>query len=579
MNFKLKTALAASLLLTVVGSVLSADEGISDDRQTANLIFRNGAVYTVDAARSWASAVAVTGNRIVYVGTDAGVEPFIGPATRIVDLRGRMLLPGFQDSHLHPGSAGLSMDRVRVGGVFDREQVFRAIREYVEAHPERPWIEGIGWEEGAFKPSGLPTRQMLDEIVWDRPAFLYNSSHHDGWANSRALEIAGITAATPDPPNGVIERNASGEPTGIWHERAMGLVARHIPAPNQQERLAGYRRALREFARHGITAIIDAASSEQDERDYSLLASNGELNVRTLTCQRYSPLRDDEEQIREFVTRRQKHASGSPRATCIKIGLDGIIEQHTGALLKPYTDRPETRGTPHVESERLQQLVNHLDQEGFQIQIHAIADRAVRESLNAFEAARQANGSRDARHHLAHVQLIDPVDIPRLRSLGVTANMTPFWGKGDDWAAYYGPIRLGPERSRRVYQHRTIRRAGGRVAWGTDWSVTTLVPVEGLEVAVTRRHLGGIDASGEPDNAWLPEERLTLADAIASYTISGAYLSFAERKRGSIEVSKLADLLVLEQNLFEVSELEIHKVHIDMTLFDGRVIYERKTDG
>ncbi len=571
-----RTALSLFVLLAAETPVPEANDGPIGEhngRQVADLVFRNGAVYTVDAARSWASAVAVAGNRIVYVGTDGGAAPFVGAGTRVVDLGGRMMLPGFQDSHLHPGGGGVGMTRIQLNGVFDRGEVFRLIEEYAQAHPELEWVVGRGWEADAFKPSGNPDRHMLDEIVTDRPAYLTFSGTHAAWVNSRALEIAGITAATPDPVSGVIRRDENGEPTGLLIDSAQGLVSRHIPPLTDQQRADGLRRAFTEFTRLGITAIHDASSSAEGERLYSRLLSNGELNLRAVTCQRYRPSGDDEEQIREFIARRQELPSGNLRATCIKIGNDGIIEQRTGALLEPYSDLPVVY-EPHVEAERLKQLVTRLDREGFQVQIHAIGDRAVRESLDAFEAARQANGPRDSRHSMAHVQLIDPADVTRLRPLGVVANMTPFWGKGDDWTAIYNLRHLGPDRAQRVYNHRTLVQAGVRLVWGTDWAVTSLRPLDGLEVAVTRRHLGGVDPYGETDSAWAPNERLTLAESIAAYTISGAYLSFDEQQRGSIEVGKLADLVVLEKNLFDVPELEIHEVRTDMTVFDGTVVYE-----
>ena len=564
-----------TIVAALIASMAIASSVSGLPRAAADLVFRNGDVYTVDAARSWASAVAVTGNRIVYVGVDAGVEALVGPGTRVIDLQGRMLLPGFQDSHIHPGGGGLSMERVNVGGVFERDTVFRIIQDYADANPDREWIQGRGWEEGAFKPSGLPDRHMLDEIVTDRPAFLANSSGHDGWANTRALEIAGVTASTPDPPNGVIERDATGEPTGILHERAMGLVRRHIPLPTRRDRLDGYRRAFGEFARYGITAIMDASTSPESEADYVALADARELNARTILCQRYSPTGDDDEQLREFLRRREQLRDTSVRASCVKIGLDGLIEQYTGALLEPYTDRPDFRGHLTVEPQRLQRLVTRLDAEGFQIQVHVMGDRAIRAILDAFEAGQRANGRRDSRHHLAHVHFPDPTDVPRLRTLGVIANMSPFWGRGDDWETYFAPRRLGPERSLQLLVHRSILAAGARLAFGTDWAVTSVVPVEGLETAVTRRHLGGVDPYGETDQAWEPEERITLGEAIAAYTISGAYLSFDERERGSIDVGKLADLVVLDKNLFEMPPLTIHEAAVEMTVFDGRVIYER----
>jgi hypothetical protein len=541
----------------------------------AELVFFNGSVYTVDAARTWASAVAVAGGRIVFVGEDAGARGFVGPETRVIDLRGRMLLPGFQDSHIHP-RGGIYLTKVRLHSVLDPEEVFRRIKAYADAHPEQAWIEGAGWEVAAFKPAGVPTRAMLDALVPDRPAFLTASDGHTGWANSKALALAGITRDTPDPPNGIIGRDPETRaPNGVLYEAAMVLVRRHIPPPTADERLEGIRGALRELNAHGVTALVDAGASPETDAAFAELARAGALTARTVLCQSFDPARGDDEQAQEFLERRRRLPAGSPRATCVKLMLDGIIEQYTGALLEPYLDRPAEQGPLFLERERLQRLVTRLDAEGFQIHIHAIGDRAVREALDALAAAQGANGPRSRRHCLAHVELIHPADIPRLRQLGVAANMTPLWARGDDINLVFTEPRLGPERSRWLYPHKTILDTGGRLVWGTDWPVTSLAPLEGIETAVSRQLLGGRDAAGNPDRAWIPEERLALEQAIAAYTIAGAWLAFEDRERGSIELSKRADLVVLEKNLFEVPPQEIHRVRVEMTVLDGRIVYER----
>ena len=574
-----RTSVALALLATAVAVLVVLGSTAADSNgvfaTTADIVFLGGAVYNVDPVGTQAAAVAVAGNRISYVGDDTGARQLIGVETLVVELNGRSILPGFHDSHIHPASGGLSLDRVRLDGLVDRNDVFTRIQEYAERHPDRPWVVGGGWLEAAFKPSGVPDRQMLDELVPDRPALLRNASGHQGWANSQALEIAGIKADTPDPPNGRIDHDEHGEPSGILQESAQGLVAKHVPPLSEDEQLGVYRAAFREMARYGITSIMDASSSASAEANLALLEGFGELTVRVIQCQRYSPVRDDNEQIAEFIERREVLGDGQLQATCIKIGLDGIIEHHTASVLEPYVDMPGDRGPIFVEPERLRRLVTRLDAEGFQVQIHAIADRSAREALNAFEAARDANGRRDARHHIAHLQLVDSVDIPRMAELEVVANMTPIWGRGDDWETVFAARVLGPERAKRLLLHNSILRAGARLAWGTDWPVTTISPMEGIETSVTRRYLGGLDPYGQPDTSWLPDERISLERSIAGYTMAGAYLAFAEKDRGSIEVGKLADLVVLETNLFKVPELEIHRVAVDMTLFDGRVIYQR----
>lgn len=576
-----RAALGATLASGLIALAL-ASCGVSDplpspssERPPADLVLRHGAVYTVDAARSWAEAVAVRSGRIAFVGADAEAERWIGAETRVVDLSGRMLLPGFQDSHVHP-DGGIDLGKVRLHGVVDRGEVFRRIREWAAEHATAAWVYGIGWEAGAFKPSGTPTRQMLDALVPDRPALLKASDEHTGWANTPALALAGITRETPDPPNGRLGHDsASGEPDGVLHEAAIQLVERHMPETTREERLEGYRASLDLLRRNGVTGIVDAGAGPAADEAYAEIQRAGELTARTILCQSYDPAQNDGEQIAEFVARRAALPAGDLRATCVKLLLDGIIEQYTGALLEPYLDGPRDRGPLFVEPDRLDRLLTHLDAEGFQIHMHAIGDGAVREAVDALEAARRANGPRDARPSVDHVELLDPADIPRFRSLGIAANMTPVWGLGDDLNTLFTEPRLGPERSRWLFAHRTLLEAGVRLVWGTDWPVTTISPLEGIETALTRRYPGGNGPDGRPDEAWMPQERIGLEPAIAAYTIGGAWLAFEEHERGSIEVGKRADLVVLERNLFDVPVLEIHDVQVDLTVFGGRVVFDR----
>jgi predicted amidohydrolase YtcJ len=532
-------------------------------------------VYTVNPRQPWATAVAVRDGRIVYVGNDKGARPYVGPRTRTINLKGRMVLPGFIDSHIHP-SGGLSLSQVKLEQVFNRQEVVRRIRAYAEANPQAPWVLGRGWEAGAFKPSGIPHRQLLDSLVPDRPAFLSASDGHTGWANSKALSLSGITRTTPDPVNGTIGKDANGEPNGVLYESATDLLARSIPRSTPADRLQGNRLFLAALREAGITGIMDAGADVGTDSAFAALARAGELTTHMTICQRYDADGDDSLQIARFVERRAQLGPGNPRATAVKIMLDGIIEQYTGRLVQPYLDRPGFRGPLFVEGARLKELVGDLDRLGFQLHFHTIGDGAVRAALDALEAAQRTNGVRDSRHIVSHVQLIDPADIARLPKLGVIASMTPAWSRGDDLNRVFAEPRLGPERSRWLYPHRSILDAGGRLAWGTDWPVTTLVPLQGIETAVTRRYNGGLDPEGKPDAAWIPQECLSLEQAIAAYTLGPAYALFLEGDRGSVETGKRADLVVLEKNLFNIPALEIHTVRVDYTVAEGKLVYERK---
>jgi predicted amidohydrolase YtcJ len=563
--------------LRLLACAFSLHAATSGALPPADLVFINGAVYTVDAAHSWATALAVTGDRITYVGTDAGTRELVGPQTRLIDLSHRMLLPGFQDSHVHPSDAPNPANTLDLHGLLQREQVFERIRQFARAHPERPWIVGQGWDEAAFLPSGQPTRQMLDAVVPDRPAFLVDNSGHEAWANSRALAAAHITAATPDPLNGRIERNAHGEPTGALQEEAQELVRSVVPPPTPDERVANLAAALKQMARLGITALEDAAADADIQRAYQALDRAGQLRQRVHLCQLYRPTEDDDAQVREFEKQRAALAGQRLQAGCIKIFLDGAYGSHTVVLLQPYSDEPGRfgRGKLFVDPERLNRLVTRLDAAGFQVHMHAIGDGAVHAGLEAFAAARRANGFRDNRDTLAHLALIAEADVARFRALGVVANMTPLWSVDDPWETIFAPRLFGPERFFELYPTRTLIEAGVVLVWGSDWPVTGVSPLEGLESAITHRYPGGKDLKGQEDNAWKPAERVSLEQAIVAYTSAGAYLLHDERSRGSLEAGKAADLTVLGRNLFDTPPLEIHSVPVDMTIVGGQVIFER----
>lgn len=558
-------------LALVLAACLTASPACARRAAAADLVLRGGGVYTMDAARSWAEALAVRGNRIVYVGTDAGVEKWIGKDTRLIDLAGRMVLPGFQDSHVHAVGGGIALAQLDLTGVRDREDILRRIREYARANPNLAWVVGRGWEPGAFLPSGVPNRQILDSLVPDRPAFLESSDGHTGWANSKALEAAGVTALSPDPRNGRIGRDErTGEPTGILYEYASTVVEKQIPAPGLEERLAGLERAMAEFRRHGITSIIDAGIRDTDLETFAEAAKRGLMTVRATLSLRFQPDGGDE-QVDQFLAWRRQLPSGIVRATAVKIPLDGIIETYTAAMLDPYLDGPRDRGPIFLEPMRLNALVSRLDREGFQVHIHAIGDRAVRSSLDAFEHAQRENGARDSRHHVAHVESVHPDDIPRFRELRAAANFSPLWARADENTIDLTEPRLGPQRSKWLYAMQSFVAEGVPVVFGSDWPVSSVQPLDGIEVAVTREIEGG-----SPRGPWKPEQRMALPDTLAAYTINGAWLDFSERERGSLEPGKLADLVVLSAGLFRVPPRQIHEVQVDLTVFDGRIVHERE---
>jgi predicted amidohydrolase YtcJ len=534
----------------------------------ADLVFRNGAVYTVDAARSWAQAVAVSSGRIVFVGLDSAAAPWIGAKTRVVDLSGKMLLPAFHDSHVHPISGGINALEVDLHGVETPEEVLSRIKRYASDHPEAGWIRGGGWELPTF-PNANPSKALLDRIVPDRPVYLDAMDGHSAWVNSKALAIAGVTKDTPDPAHGRIERDpATGEPSGSLREEAMDLVSRHLPKRTAGDYAAGLERALQIANGFGLTSLQEASASEDELAAYAAADAQGRLTARVVAsihCDTDQGVSD----VPRLVALRGKYRGKRLRADAVKIFADGVLETRTAALLAPYVGFGEDSGKANLEPEAFNRLATALDKEGFQIHVHAIGDRAIRMTLDALEAARRANGARDARHHIAHLELIDSADIPRFRRLGVIANFQPFWANGDAYLLELTEPRLGPERSRWLYPIASAIASGDDFAFGSDWDVSSLNPLDGIEVAVTHRQ-----PSLPAGPAWRPEERIRLPEAIAGYTIRGAYLDFTEKETGSIEVGKAADLVVLDRNLFEIPTSEIHRAKVLWTLLEGREVYK-----
>jgi hypothetical protein len=547
----------------------------------ADLAFVNGAVYTVDASRSWAHAVAVKGRRIVEVGTDDDVREHIGPATEVVDLAGRMLLPGFQDAHIHPPSGGLEMLQCDLNERYSLEEYRDLIRAYADDHPDEPWIKGGGWYMGAF-PGGTPTKETLDAIVADRPALLPNRDGHGAWVNSRALELAGITRDTPDPADGRIERNQDGEPSGTLHEGAIELVRAIAPPDTKEDYAKGLRVAQSYLHSLGITAWQDAivsldASYDDTFEVYVEAATRGELTARVVGALWWDRHRGIE-QIEALVDARERGRVGRFAPTSVKIMQDGVLENFTAATLTPYLDgdgrESDNRGMSFVEPELLNEAVARLDALGFQVHFHALGDRAVREALDAVEAALRTNGPSDNRHHLAHLQIVHPDDIPRFRRLGAVANGQPLWATHETQMDDLTIPFIGPERGSWQYPFRSLAAAGATLAFGSDWSVSSPNPLWEMFIAVERRAPAGRRELGDNvEEVFLPEERIDLPTAIAAFTIGSAYVNHLDDVTGSIEVGKEADLVVLDRDVFAGPSEEFLDASVELTLVAGERVH------
>ena len=532
----------------------------------ADLVLLHGAIHPRAGDTVSVEALAVRDGLIVYAGPSAGAESSIGEGTRVIDLGGRMVLPGFHDTHMHP-RGGLGLGEPRLDDLESREAILDSVRSYAASHPELAWIRGRGWQLPVF-PGANPRKEWLDSVAADRPVYLSAADGHSAWVNSRALALAGITRETPDPPNGRIERDpGTGEPSGTLRESATELVARHLPRRTTREIEAGLRRALAMANGFGITSLYDADADPELLAGYSALDSAGLLTARVTAALSTDP-RAGPRQVDSLRAWRGRYAGTryfSPRAA--KIFVDGVIEAGTAALLAPYQGGTGS-GEPNLSPGALDTLVAALDAAGFQVHTHAIGDRAVRMSLDAFAFARRHNGPRDARPMIAHLELIDSADIARFAAQGVVPSFQPLWAYADSYIRDLTEPVLGPVRSRWLYPIGSVSRAGAPLAVGSDWSVSSMNPLRAIQVAITRRPP---DSTTGP--AWLPEQRVSLATILTAYSEGGAWAAGDESRTGTLEVGKAADLIVLDRNLYRIPPVEIHSVKVLLTLLDGREVW------
>ncbi|WP_328472207.1 amidohydrolase [Actinoplanes sp. NBC_00393] len=540
---------------------------------TADLIFTNGPVLTLDAARTRATALAVRDGRILAVGHDLG--ELRGPKTEVIDLQGRLLLPGFQDAHVHAVFGGLERGQCDLTGTTELGEYQERIRTYADAHPDQEWITGSGWSMETF-PGGLPTRELLDAIVPDRPVYLTNRDHHGAWVNTAALQRAGITRDTPDPADGVINRDAAGEPIGALQEGAVSLVSHLIPAATPADLLAGLLRAQRLLHSLGITGWQDAmlcgSNGYPDPSDAYLAAARDGSLTATVTGALWWDRDRGAEQIPELLAHRDRLTLGRLTCRTVKIMQDGVAENFTAAMTAPYLDgcgcATGNSGISFVDPAALAGYVTELDALGFQVHFHALGDRAVREALDAVAAARAANGFRDTRHHLAHLQVVHPDDIARFRQLGAVANLQPLWAAHEPQMDELTIPFLGPERAAWQYPFGDLLRAGATLAAGSDWPVSSPDPIQGVHVAVNRV------GPGETGPVFLPSQRLDLGTALAAYTAGSAYVNHRDDS-GTLRPGNVADLVVLDRDPFDGPPVEIGETRVDLTYVAGELVHER----
>ena len=536
------------------------------------LVFRNGTLF--DGHRHLGSgAVVVEGGRIVEVGPEAALETLPGPRVEEIDLAGGLLAPGFVDAHVHPIQGGLERLRCDLSPHETREQYVAAVADYAATHPDVEWILGGGWAMPAF-PGGTPTAADLDAVVPERPVFLPNRDHHGAWVNSRAMEIAGIDRTTPDPPHGRIERDADGRPSGTLHEAATSLVSRHLPRTTGQDYYAGLMAGQSYLHSLGVTgwqdAIVGAYSGMDDPAStYVTAAGNGDLRSHVVGALWWER-RLGVEQVADLVGRRDAMTGGRFRATTVKIMQDGVAENFTAAMIEPYLDHhgqpTDNRGHSFVEAGALRESVAALDAAGFQVHVHAIGDRATREALDAFEGTDPMR-----RHQIAHLQLVNPDDVPRFGALGVAANMQALWACLDAQMVDLTLPFLGEQRASWQYPFGDLHRAGARLVAGSDWPVSTPDPLAALHTAVNRTSYGASGPEGR--QPFLPEQQIDLTTAFEAYTSGSAWVNHRD-DAGVLAPGAVADLVVLDRDPFADEPGAIGATKVVSTWVEGVPVFE-----
>ena len=512
-------------------------------------------------------AIAIRADSILAVGSNAQIESLIGPTTICIDAKGGTVTPGLNDAHVHFLSGSLSMGQVDLLDAETFPEIETRIREFVAIHREETCIVGRGWLYGAF-PGGLPTKEQLDRLISDRPAIIKCYDGHTVWVNSKALELAGVNRASLDPPNGIIVRDPlTGEPTGALKEAAMALVDKVIPTPSREEKLLALKRGIAESHRFGVTSVQEAGLKAVDIELIESLRANQELKLRMNIALEAKPgMSELEADQLEVIRNRYPYIP----IRSAKLYADGVIESHTAAVLEPYSNNP-SRGLPEFAVDDLDRVVAMLDRRGWQIMIHAIGDAGIRMSLDAIERAIKLNPSpeRERRHRIEHIESVSREDIPRFGQLGVIASMQPNHASPNSNIFNVWAVNLGPERASRAWCWKSIQDAGGKLAFGSDWPVVGIDPRSGIHTALTRQ-----TALGDPPAGFIPEQRLPLKRVLEAYTQGSAFAEFAEQQKGTLEVGKLADVVVWDSDLFSLPAKNVRTASVTHTIFDGRLVFE-----
>jgi predicted amidohydrolase YtcJ len=539
-------------------------------KNAADTVVLHGRIYTLNSKQPWAQALAIRGDKIVAVGDDATIAKFRGADTKVIDAAGQLVLPGFVDCHIHFMDGALSLGRVNLEGAKDVAEIQQRLRDYAAKRPGNDWLLGRGWDYAMFGAAALPDKKYLDELFPDRPVFLEGYDGHTYWANSKALTLAGITRDTPDPPNGIIVRDpATREATGALKEAAHDLIAKAAPELTRAERLTALRAGIHWANENGLTRVHSAGGDFPQLELYDELRRHGDLTLRFYIAYFMDPPEMRPQDVDAIERERKKYHDAWIDTNAVKFMVDGVIESHTAAMIEPYSDDPSLKGKLFWDPAKYSSAVAELDKRGLQLFTHAIGELGVRTALNAYQHAEEVNHTSDRRPRIEHIETVAAADIPRFGKLGVIASMQPLHSYPnvdtlDVWAR-----NAGPDRASRAWSWKSIADAGGRYAFGSDWPVVTLNPWEGLQTAVTRQ-----TREGTPEAGFVPSQRLSVAQAVEGYTLGAAFAGRREKTEGSLEKGKLADLIIVSLNIFEIDAHKISETKVRTTMVGGQVVYQ-----
>ncbi|MBZ5603963.1 MAG: amidohydrolase [Acidobacteriia bacterium] len=535
---------------------------LSSTLPAADLLLRNGHIWTGDPQHPWVEAVAITKNKISAVGTNAEV----GTAAQTIDLRGRLVSPGFNDAHIHFLNGSLGLFQVDLFNAGSLEEMQKRVGAFAKSHPDEKWITGGGWEYGWFPDHRLPTKEDLDKIVPDRPVYLKAFDGHTGWVNSEALRRADVNGATKFDGFGEIVKDAHGRPTGALKENAQSVVTRIIPQPSRERKIAALIEGQKLAASLGITSIQNGMGSPDELSLYEQLLKDGKLTLRTNMAMTVTPS-DDPKALETYAALNRSHPGPWLRAGAIKLVMDGVVESHTAAMLEPYADDPKTSGNPVWTQEKLDKIVQNATNLGLQIYTHAIGDRSVRMTLDAYERVHPQG----KRLRIEHIETVSPADLPRFAKLGVIPSMQPIHAdpeSAEPWERAVGPMRM-----RLAFAWRDFEKSGALLTFSSDWpAAIDLNPIHAIYCAVTRQ-----TAEGQPAGGWVPEQRIGVETALRAYTVMGAYSSFDENLKGQIKPGMLADMIVFSADLLRIAPAQIPATRVLLTILDGRIVFRDKS--